>query len=268
MVDYGLDRSAEILARGFEDYFVRIPFTVLMLLNMVRTDSVDLASSRVFVRDGAGIGAALIARRGWTSRLAAMAIVAEARRTGIGRSAVLRLVEEAKARGERTMVLEVIEQNIAAVELYRACGFQTIRRLVGFSSAVESAVPGGTNLVDVDLREVAAAVRRYSLRDLPWQLSGETIAQLSPPAAGYRLGDAWIAVTDPSQSVVAVRALAGGDSIEPSHLTALVRAVMAKHPGKTEWCFHPIWPEEFSGAIAPLGLPRTSLSQWQMQLQF
>jgi hypothetical protein len=38
MTGYGLERSAEILARAFSDYFVRIPFNVPMLLNMVCAD--------------------------------------------------------------------------------------------------------------------------------------------------------------------------------------------------------------------------------------
>ena len=100
----GLERAAAVLARAFEDYFVRIPFTLEVLLNAARVDSVDLASSRIFLRDGAAVGGALIARRGWTSRLAGMAIVPEARRGGVGRAAVLHLLVEAKARGDRTMV--------------------------------------------------------------------------------------------------------------------------------------------------------------------
>lgn len=268
MLDYGLERSADVLARAFADYFVRIPFDLPMILNLTRADSVDLAQSRVIVRDGAAVGAALIARRGWTCRLAAMAILPEARRSGLGRAIVLQLLDEAKLRGDRTMVLEVIEQNPAAVELYRACGFGTIRRLIGFGGSTAPPVDESdlhSSLIEVDLREVAAAVARYGLSDLPWQLSAETIAQLAPPAVGYRLGDAWIAITDPAQPVVAIRALAGRDAVEPHRLVALLRAVMAKHPGKTEWRFQPIWPEELAALLDPLGLPRTPLSQWQMR---
>ena len=265
MVDYGLERSAEVLAGGFEDYFVRIPFTLGMLLTLGRTDSVDLTASRVIIRDNVPVGAALIARRGWTCRLAAMAIVPEARRSGIGRAAVIQLLAEARTRGDRMVVLEVIEQNTAAVELYRACGFETIRRLIGFAGPPSSRSVLRDDLVEVDLREVAHMVSQAPLPDLPWQLSAETIAQLSPPALGYRLHDAWIAITDPAQPVVAVRALVGRDSVEPNAATALVHAVMARHPGKTEWRFQPIWPEELSGILRPLGLPPTDLTQFQMR---
>ena len=272
MADYGLERAAEVLSRAFEDYFVRIPFSAGALLNAARVDSVDLGLSRVFVRDGAAVGGALIARRGWTSRLAGMAIVPEARRTGVGRAAVVHLLAEAEGRGDRNMVLEVIEQNTAAVELYRATGFQTIRRLVGFAGPPGD-VPGQIeNLIEVDPREVGAAVTRSGLPDLPWQLSGETIAQLTPPNVAYRLNGAWIALTDPSQPVVTIRALiaepiASGDGTPPcrDREAALLRAVMAKHPGRDEWRFSAVWPEELADLIAPAGLPRAALTQWQMQ---
>ena len=274
MADYGLDRAAEVMARAFEDYFVRIPSTVPVLLNMARTDSVDLTLSCVVLRNGQAVGGALIARRGWTCRLAGMAIVPEARRTGAGRAAVLHLLAEAKARADRTMLLEVIEQNTAAVELYRACGFKEIRRLIGFAGPPPSDATQSSNLIEADLREVAAAVTRYGLPGLPWQLSGETVAQLAPPNVAYKLDAAWIALSDPVQPVVTIRALVaardksvGRDSVEPSgsREAALLRAVMAKHPGKEEWRFSALWPEELASVIAPAGLPRGPLTQLQMQ---
>jgi ribosomal protein S18 acetylase RimI-like enzyme len=266
MTDYGLDRSAEILTRAFEDYFVRIPFPVTTLLKLAGSDSVDLASSCIFVRDGIATGAALIARRGWTSRLAAMAIVPEARRSGIGRAAVRHLLAEAKALGGRAMVLEVIEQNTAAVELYRACGFTEIRRLIGFAGPPVAMSAPPSDLAEVDLREVGAAVSRYGLPDLPWQLSGETIAQLTPPAVGYRLKGAWIAISDPGAPVVNIHAVIAEPAAQGlGREAALLQAVMAKHPGTNEWRLSPKWPEELAPLIEPVGLPRMPLSQWQMQ---
>ena len=265
MLEHGLEESADVLMRAFEDYLVRIPFTVTLLLNAARADSVDFSLSRVFLRDGAAVGAALIARRGWTCRLAGMGIVPKARRSGIGRAAVEHLLHEAKARGDRTMFLEVIEQNTAAVELYRACGFRIVRRLLGFAGPPPVAPFVGSEpdaMIDVDLRDVAAAVTRYGLVDLPWQISGETIATLTPPAVGYRLGHAWIAITDPVQSVVTVRGLAGRDLAETAEL---VRAVISLYRGKDEWRFNPIWPEELMDAVASVRLPRTALTQWQMK---
>jgi GNAT superfamily N-acetyltransferase len=266
MADYGLERSAKMLARAFENYFVQIPFTEGFLLQSARGDSVDLASSRVIVRDGKAIGGALVARRGWTCRLAAMAIVLEARRGGVGRAAVMQLLAEAKARGDRTMLLEVIEQNTGAVELYRACGFKEIRRLLGFGGPPAPDAALCPNLIEVDLREVAQVVTRYGLPDLPWQLSGETLAQLTPPSVAYRLDGAWLAITDPSEPVVRIRALIAEPAAQGlGREAALLRAVMAKHPGKEKWWIPALWPEELAPVVAPAGLPKSELTQWQMQ---
>lgn len=266
LVDYGLERAAEILTRAFADYFVPITFNVGSLLQATRVDSVDLAASRMFLRDGAAVGGALIARRGWTTRLAGMAIVPEARRAGIGGAAVVRLLEEAKARNDQAMVLEVIEKNIAAVELYRACGFREIRRLVGFAGPAPSDGDVPPGLIEVDLREVAEAVIRYGPRDLPWQLSGETLAQLTPPNIAYRLNGAWVALLKPANPTVTLRGLIAERDVQGvGREAALIRAVMAKHADRKEWRVTEIWPEELADVIIPAGLPRSRLTQWQMQ---
>ena len=48
----------------------------------------------------------------------------EARGLGAGRALVGAAVEWAVARGEREMVLWVVDDNVAAIELYRSCGFE------------------------------------------------------------------------------------------------------------------------------------------------
>ena len=267
ITEFGLEHAAEVLTRAFADYFVRINFDAGVLLQAVRMDSVDLAASRMFLGDASAVGGALIARRGWTTRLAGMAVLPEARRTGVGRAAVNHLLAEAQARGDRSMVLEVIEQNTAAVQLYRGCGFREIRRLIGFAGPPPQAdSPAPSDLIDVDLREVAAAVTRYGLPDLPWQLSGETLAQLTPPSVGYRLGGAWIALSNPAEPIVTVRGLIAEPGAQGlGREAALLRAVMAKHPGRKEWRLSATWPEELADLVEPTGLPRTALIQWQME---
>lgn len=266
ILDYGLDRSADVLTRAFEGYFVRIPFSGASLVHAARADSVDLTLSRVFLRDGMAVGAALIARRGWNTRLAGMAIVSGERRTGIGRAAMDHLLAEAKARGDRTMFLEVIEQNEPAVNLYRACGFCEMRRLIGFSGLPPPVAAGPADLIEIDLREAAEAVTRYGLPDLPWQLSGETLAHLTPPGVAYRLEGVWIALSNPSEPVVSVRGLVAEFAAKgKGREAALLRAVMARYPGRREWRLSAVWPEEFAEILAPAGLPRSELTQWQMR---
>ena len=265
VADYGLERAADVFTRGFAGYFVPIAASPGTLLQMARIDSVDLTSSRVVVRDGQAVGAALIARRGWTRRLAGMAILPEARRTGAGRAGVLQLLAEAKSRGERSMVLEVIEPNEPAVKLYETCGFKRIRRLVGYAGpgATDATVPAG--LTEVDLRDMAEIVTHDSLRDLPWQLSGETLAQLSPPCVAYRLRGSWVALSNPEVAPVTIRGLITEHAVQgQGRAGELLRAVMAKFPGRA-WRISALWPEELGPVIADSGLERSPLAQWQME---
>lgn len=264
VLDFGLEPAAQVFTRGFSDYFVPIASTPAILLGMARADSVDLTVSRIAVLDGQPVAAALIARRGWTSRLAGMAVVPEARKSGVGKALMAHLLAEATARGERSMVLEVIEQNAPAVRLYEGCGFQKIRRLTGHAGRPEVATNAATALEEIDPRSLAAIVSEHGLPDLPWQISPETIAHATPPAVAFRFGASAVLLTNPAAEVIGIRALVThreqrgrGSSL------ALLRAVMARYPGK-EWRASAIFPEEMGEAFTAAGLTRTPLSQWQM----
>ena len=262
---FGLEASAEVLTRAFADYFVKIAFTAVALQAMERLDSVDLGQSPVVRLDGEPVGAALIARRGTVSRLAGMALVTSARRRGLGHVLMERLLADARARGDRRMVLEVIEQNTAAVHLYEDVGFVRQRRLVGFAGPAPASLVPVPGLMPASLDEVGAAMTRLDAEvGWPWQISGETVARLPPPACGYALEGAWIALVNPGAPVVGIRALAvdnpghhGGSAVR------LLHAVMARHPSK-EWRISAFWPEELSGWFTRAGFIRQELTQWQM----
>jgi ribosomal protein S18 acetylase RimI-like enzyme len=258
--EFGLEPAAELLARGFADYLVRLSFTAAGLGRMVEVDSLDLAASRVVRQDRVPVGIALIARRGTTSRLAGMAVVPEARNQGVGRALMEGLVLEARARGDRRIVLEVSEQNEPAVRLYGGVGFERIRRLVGFEGE-GVAVPAETASLEEVNPETAAAVLRDGIPDLPWQISGATLRHMTPPCRVFRLEGAWAAVLNLDSSPVTIRGF--GAEPDPSPPQALLRALMARYPGK-QWRLPAMWPEELSEPFLQAGLVRSALSQWQM----
>ncbi|RPJ28846.1 MAG: GNAT family N-acetyltransferase [Chloroflexi bacterium] len=265
--NYPLPDLVKFLNRGFEAYFVPIQFDTVTFLNMLRKDGIDLTTSRVLLVEDQPCGIALIARRGWVSRLAAMGIAKEARGKGAGSWFMDELIREARQRDDREMTLEVIEQNEPAVKLYRKSGFQTVRRLVGFTRRGKEAVENGRNdLWEVDLREMAHLVSRHGLSDLPWQLSGESIAQMNPPARAYRKGQAYVAVSNPMAEHVAIWALlVEQDARGHGQGIDVLKSVIANHPGKT-WHVPAIFPEEFGKVFEQAGFEREELSQWQMKL--
>ncbi len=263
--EFPISQFADLLTRGFEDYFVPIHIDEDAFLTMLRRDSIDLSASRVILREGEPVGVGLVARRGWTSRLAAMGIVVNARNEGVGSWAMERLIEEAKARGEKQMLLEVIEQNMAGVKLYEKVGFKKIRRLVGYK--IENPqVEVRHQLEEMDIRELGRLVTYHGLPDLPWQLTGATIAQYTPPARAFRINEAYCLISNPSAADVAISSVLVKTRSRGAGLSrVLLQALFANFPNKI-WHVSPIYPEEMAFIFEQVGMKREDISQWQMSL--
>lgn len=267
LLEYGLNKSLALINLGFSDYFVPIQWNLPMYLNMSRTESIDFNASRVIYIDNEAVGVALLARRGWTSRLAAMSIAPASRGRGVGHAAMNMLFAESASRGDRSMVLEVIEKNLPAVRLYTSCGFKTERRLVSYESAflptqADRSFPG---LQEVDIRAVATLVTRFGLQELPWQVSGETLAQSTPPGKAYQMDDAYIVISNPETEQIAIRSiLVLPHARGKKQATRLVEAVTKKHPGR-KWFVPALCPEELGGFFEKLGFKRDDLAQLQMR---
>jgi len=265
--DYPLPDLVETLNRGFENYLIPIQFNLSQFLSMIRKDGLDLTSSRVLIADGNESGIALIARRDTlrASRLAAMGIAKELRGKGAGSWFMGRLIHDARERRDREMVLEVIEQNEPAFRLYNTFGFQTVRRLIGWNCR-DAKQDAKTDLQEIDLHEMGRLVMQHGLCDLPWQLSGETIALMNPPGRAYRKGQAYAAISNPDAEHVAVWSLLVEPEARGCNLAVdMLKSVLAQHPGRI-WHIPAIWPEEFGTVFERAGFEREELSQWQMRL--
>jgi ribosomal protein S18 acetylase RimI-like enzyme len=262
--------SAEVAAAltcSFEGYFVPLRFTPQAYERRFRGEALDPYASRVYERDGAPAGIVLIARRGWTCRVAAMGLAPEARGGGLGRRMMEAAIAEARARGDRTMVLEVIEGNERAMALYTKLGFGRRRRLVGFRwdpPPLEIPEP----LEEMDPLDFARVVAREGEADLPWALAAETLAAVTPPARAFRLGaHACALVGDPSAERLPLTALV----VPRAHRrrgwgARLLHALSAAFPGRP-WSVSPVVPEGLADAFfSAAGWEGQALSQWEMVL--
>ena len=149
--------------------------------------------------------------------------------------------------------------------LYKNSGFETVRRLVGFirKDAVED---GANDLKEIDLRTAGSLISHYGLPDLPWQLSGETIAQMNPPARAYKNTQAYAVISNPDvEHVVVWSVLVEPEARGKDLAVDMLRNVIARHAGKT-WHVPAIFPEEFTGLFDRTGFEKEELSQWQMRL--
>ena len=109
-------------------------------------------------------------------------------------------------------------------------------------------------------------VSLHGLPDLPWQLSGESIVQMNPPACAYGKGQAYVAISNPEAEQVVIWSLLVGHEARGQGLgTDILKNVIASHRGRT-WHVPAIFPEEFGRVFERADFEREELSQWQMKL--
>jgi ribosomal protein S18 acetylase RimI-like enzyme len=102
---------------------------------------------------------------------AAMAVAPDFRGRGLGKNVMKVVLVEAVLRKDRTMILEVFEQNPAAVSLYTGLGFRPVRRLLGYDfnpQCVGLRASDAEPLHEIDPLMVARLIATEGEPDLPW----------------------------------------------------------------------------------------------------
>jgi hypothetical protein len=122
------------------------------------------------------------------------------------------------------------------------------------------------DLQPVNILEVAKLVMQYGVDNLPWDVSGTAIARLAPPILAFRLDQAYAAISDPANEVIALRALiVPPDARRQGQGTRMLNSLFARYPNKT-WTLPAVMPEEIVGErLARFGFARGPISQWQMR---
>ena len=194
-----------------------------------------------------------------------MGVIAEAKYQGVGKAFLAQLIEQARLRQDKNYELEVIEQNPAALKLYTNVGFKKIQRLV------EGILQGakGTKraqLKEIDIAEASSFVISQSPEDLPWQLSGYTLASLGEPNKAFKVKDAVVVISDPkAQSIRILNLTVANSKQRQKQGTSLLNALIANYPEKT-WLYSALCPEETASFFYKNGFHKGDLSQFQMRL--
>ena len=259
--DLSLAAQAATFTEAFRNYIGgSFAMDAAALSRSIREQGVDLCYS-LFARNAAGpCGFGYIGRIGDISRLAGMGVLDTARRTGVARGLLRHLLDQARERGDRMMVLEVIEQNPPAYALYEKEGFRSLTRLCGWRRP-----PGGaTNDLPQQLAEISLAVASQmpavqEYPELPWQISRHAVAKLES-ARAFVYERALAVISDP--------AVAGPIRIHAVSSRQVLSAVLQRHFDR-EFFARPLFPETFGPEIfAPLGFTKEPLTQWLMRYEF
>ncbi|MBM6582524.1 GNAT family N-acetyltransferase [Microvirga sp. BT689] len=261
---------AEIMTACFEGYVVPQAINGEMFNARFRRETLDLRASRVFMEGGHPVALILVARRGWTARIAAMGIVPAYRARGLGRTALGEVIDDLRKLGDRRLLLEVIDTNEPALRLYRSLGFEVRRRLIGYRRPAAAGTPSAVaDLVEVDPLSIARRLAAEGPADLPWFLAPETLAATAAPARGLCLEGRTFAIVEPAPqpASLALRTLFVNRDARGRGLgRAMISALAAAHP-EQDLLISANFPEELApGFMACMGFERTPISQFEMDL--
>lgn len=268
-IDFDYETIADLFTRGFADYFVPVHLNAHIVESIFRTESVDLTQSIVAFRDGDPVGLMTVARRGLNARIQSLGVVKEARRTGVARTLVERAIYDSKDRNDKSLELEVIQANEAAIALYESANFRITGGLVGFKGTGIEGARVDDKIVEISATEMASRMIAAGATDLPWQISPFTIANFTPPTIAVTLQDrAFAIITHPIGERITIRGLwVAPDDRRQGWGTRLIASLSDLHPDVT-WNIAPIVPEGLLDPFAEsLGWEPLPIRQFKMQWQ-
>jgi ribosomal protein S18 acetylase RimI-like enzyme len=214
-----LERSAlrDLFNAGFSGYLVPMhQDEATFRTHLIRND-IDLTVSPVLL-DGDPVAFALVGIRETDAWVGGTGTVPEARRRGHARRTMQAAVASARDRGCRSLWLEVIDANTAALGLYEQLGFETTRDLLTWrlprSPNPGESVAVAATAVDPERASSWIAANRVSAE--PWQRADRVITTLERDGVELRAigvekdgelaGAAIYTVTDESARVLQITA--------------------------------------------------------------
>lgn len=262
-----LDEAAKAFTEGFVGYVVPVSVRPEALALRIAREDVDADISEVFFDGGRPAGILLISRRGDRSRISALGVGPTIRSRGFGRRVMQGAIEAARRRDERELILEVIDSNARARDLYLALGFQITRTLVGFSRAATLPVPDVAPAEECDLGTAVEMLSRFSDAGPTWQTDPVSFRQAKPPLIGVALEGKAAALVDDSGADVRLY----GFAVDPAYRNrglgrSLADALAACYPGRKMYVIENVPAGLFDSFMQRIGWSKSTLTQSEMSL--
>ncbi|WP_105370522.1 GNAT family N-acetyltransferase [Neorhizobium huautlense] len=262
-----LDEAAKAFTEGFVGYVVPVSVRPEALALRIAREDVDADISEVFFDGGRPAGILLISRRGDRSRISALGVGPTIRSRGFGRRVMQEAMNAARSRGERQLILEVINSNTKACDLYLSLGFQITRTLIGFSRAASLAVPDVAPAEECDLGTAVDMLSRFSDTDPTWQTDPASFRQAGPPLRGMALESRAAALIDDSGEDIRFY----GFAVDPAHRRqgagrALADALAARYPGRKLYIIENVPEGQLDLFMRRIGWHKSRLTQSEMSL--
>lgn len=127
---FTVEQLTDIYNQTRVDYVVPMPMNTAKLKEYIHNYDIDLKRSAVAVKYGEPIALAMLGVRGGRTWITRLGVIPDKRQGGVGRGLMNTLIANSRALGAKTVVLEVIKNNIPAQRLFQELGFQPARELL------------------------------------------------------------------------------------------------------------------------------------------
>ena len=266
-IEFTASQLAEAVTTCFEGYIMTFNIDGPGFERRFRPEGLDAQSSIILMDEHQPAAVCLIARQGWTSRVAAMAIAPANRRQGVGQHLMHLVIEEAKHRGDHRLVLEVIEQNPPAIGLYESVGMAKTRRLVGYLREPSQGTASKIEIIDPSI-----VIRQQVIEcdhNLPWDYRPETLSLKGTPMKGVTVDkEAYALITDTMPERVIVWSLFTiRECRNAGKAKNLVKAIAAMNPEKALVTPIALPDDHAPGFMKSVGFNEVKISQFEMAIE-
>ena len=265
-IEFTPTQLAEAMNVCFEGYVMTFTLDAAAFERRFRPEGLDTVSSVILKSEESFAAICMIARQGWTSRVAAMAIAPGYRRQGVGQHLINKVIDEARKRGDQRMLLEVIEQNPPAIALYEGVGMNKTRRLVGYRREPSEGVAAELDRIDPSLLLRIQAAE--CCPDLPWDFKPETLTLKVGFLKGFSLNDeAFALLSDPPGERVIIWTLFTKKGARRSGRgLQLAEAIAALYPTRAIVTSVALPDDHEPEFLAATGFIEISISQFEMAI--
>ena len=161
-----------LFTSGYEGYAYPVQLDEAGFSALAELLDFDLDRSRVAFADGVAVGISVIGVRGDEGWIGGLGVIPSARRQGVGRE-LMEAVMDAADVGR--VSLEVLEPNVAAIELYGQLGFERTRMLEVWSLCAD---PGDSSAEPDSVERATEWIRAHRRAPEPWQRADESVQNL------------------------------------------------------------------------------------------
>jgi ribosomal protein S18 acetylase RimI-like enzyme len=262
-----LEEAAAGFTEGFAGYVVPVNVKPEALRLRIQREDIDLDASEVFFDGEKPAGILLVARRGDISRISALGVGPSIRGKGFGRQVMLEAIEAARKRGERKLVLEVINSNERAAALYTGLGFEVTRKLVGFGRSGKLAAQEAGRAAECGIATAVDMLQRFADANPTWQTDPRCFRKEEAPLKGFTFDGKAAALLDDSGKDVRLYGLA----VDPAYRRqgmgrTLADGLAGLYPGRKLYIIENLPEGLFDRFMRRTGWRKSRLTQSEMVL--